>query len=95
MTAVSHNKLCHKLLSHGIDSNLYSLLENFLADRSQRTRVGNSYSMKINLCSGVQGSCIGPLLFILYINDTVQPFAGFCICKLYADDLKLYMPSVL
>jgi len=89
--SVSHKKLCHKLLSYGIDGNLYSLLENFLADRSQCTRVGNSYSTQINLCSGViQGSCLGPLLFILYINDIVQLFDGLCVCKLYADDLKLY-----
>jgi len=89
--SVSHNKLCHKLLSYGIAGNLYSLLENFLADRSQCTRVGNSCSTKINLCSGViQGSCLGPLLFILYINDIVQLFDGLCVCKLYADDLKLY-----
>ena len=30
------------------------------------------------------------LLFILYINDTVQLFDGLCVCKLYADNLKLY-----
>ena len=51
--SVSHNKLCHKLLSYGIDGNLYSLLENFLADRSQCTRVGNSCSMNIRLSSSV------------------------------------------
>jgi len=50
---VSHNKLCHKLLSYGIDGSLYSLLENFLAERSQCTRVGNSCSTKISLRSGV------------------------------------------
>jgi len=77
--SVSHNKLCHKLVSYGIDGNLYSLLENFLADRSLCTRVGNSGSMNIKLSSGViQGSCLGPLLFILYINDIVQLFDGLC-----------------
>ena len=89
--SVSHNKLCHKLLSYGIHGNLFSLLENFFADRSQCTRVDNSCSTKINLCSGViQGSCLGPLLFILYTNYIVQLFDGLCVCKLYADDLKLY-----
>jgi len=88
---VSHNKLCHKLLSYSIDGNLYSLLENFLAERLQCTRVGNSCSTKISLRSGViQGSCLGPLLFVLYVNDIVQLFDGLCVCKLYADDLKLY-----
>ena len=47
---------------------------------------------KISLRSGViQGSCLGPLLFILYVNDIVQLFDGLCVCKLYADDLKLYL----
>jgi len=40
--SVSLNKLCHKLLSYATDGNLYSLLENFLADRSQCTRVCNT-----------------------------------------------------
>jgi len=39
----------------------------------------------------VQGSVIGPLLFILYINDIVSLFEDkSCVCKLYADDVKLY-----
>jgi len=89
--SVSYNKLCHKFLSYGIDDNLYSLLENFLADRSLCTRVGNSCSTNIYLSGGVsQSSCLSPLLFILYINDIVQLVDGLCVCKLYADDLKLY-----
>ena len=44
------------------------------------------------LCSGVvQGSVIGPLLFVLFVNDITQLFEdNKCTCKLYADDLKLY-----
>ena len=38
----------------------------------------------------VQGSCLGPLLFMLYINDVVTLFDDKIRCKLYADDVKLY-----
>jgi len=60
-------------------------------DRSQCTRVGDSVSPFMSINSGViQGSCIGPLLFILYVNDIADLFDNGYLCKLYADDLKLY-----
>jgi len=34
---------------------------------------------------------LGPLLFVIYINDVVTLFGHDCVCKLYADDVKLYM----
>ena len=54
------------------------------------TRVGYSYSESVSLTSGViQRSCLGPLLFLVYINDVVELFCQGTICKLFADD-KLY-----
>ena len=44
--------------------------------------------MKIN--GVIQGSCLDPLLFVVYISDIVQLFDGLCVCNLYANDLKLY-----
>jgi hypothetical protein len=38
----------------------------------------------------VQGSVLGPLLFLLYANDVTSPFDADVVCKLYADDVKLY-----
>jgi len=56
----------------------------------QRTKVGHSLSSSAPVVSGViQGSCLGPLLFVLYINVVVALFDQSCNCKLYADDLKL------
>src|SRR5664279_747421 len=63
----------------------------FLSNRSHCTRVGNSYSTYLPIQSGViQGSCLGPLLFLIYINDIVELFAEPITPKLYADDVKLY-----
>jgi len=90
--SVSHPKLIHKLKSYGISGNVLYWIENFLSARMQCTRVGNSVSSMQNLSSGViQGSCLGPLLFVIYINDIVKLFDEHCVVKLYADDLKMYM----
>ena len=71
---------------------IYTIGSNTLIHRSQQTRVGNSLSDVTYLSSGVvQGSVIGPLLFVLFINDIANLFNDSkCVCKLYADDLKLY-----
>ena len=64
---------------------------NFLRDRTQVTKVGCHISQSVSLTSGiVQGSCLGPLLFLIYINDLVAVFDVNVTPKLYADDLKLY-----
>jgi len=91
---VSCSKLLIKLHSYGISGQLLSWIESFLQNRTQETRVGSSLSDTTKLTSGVvQGSVIGPLLFVLFINDIAQLFndgTSNCVCKLYADDLKLY-----
>ena len=89
--SVSHQKLCHKLQAYGISGNLLNWIQEFLSGRSQCVRVGNALSSTKTLTSGVvQGSCLGPLLFIIYINDIVSLVDNQCTCKLYADDMKLY-----
>jgi ribonuclease P/MRP protein subunit RPP40 len=63
-----------------------------LSGRSQQTPVGNSLSNTTYLSSGVvQGSVLGPLLFLLFVNDVVDIFDDSnSTCKLFADDLKIY-----
>jgi len=66
-------------------------LKDFLQNRSQVTQVGDAYSSENNLVSGiVQGSCLGPSLFVIYINDVTDALRSDCTCKLFVDDLKLY-----
>jgi len=63
-----------------------------LSDRTQTTRVGNHVSAVVDLLSGtIQGSGIGPLLFISYINELAIILAAYNVTvKLIADDVKLY-----
>ena len=66
---VSHEKLLHKLTKYGISGNI-QWFTSFLNNRKQRVKLGNSYSSYANVIYGVpQGSCTGPLLFILYANE--------------------------
>ena len=67
---VSHVKLLYRLQYYGIDGCLLNWIRNFLSGRTHITRVGNVVSEPLDLCSGtMQGSGIGPLLFIAYINE--------------------------
>jgi len=88
---VSRSKLKIKMEGYGIRGELLNLIMDFLSNRMQRTRVGNCLSDVTSLTSGVvQGSCIGPLLFLIFINDLSDIFDPQITPKLYADDLKLY-----
>ena len=63
-----------------------------MSDRTQTTRVGNHVSAVVDLLSGtIQGSGIGPLLFISYINELAIILAAYNVTvKLFAEDEKLY-----
>ena len=82
----------HKLSCYGISGNLLQWIKSFLCCRTQQTRVRNCLSCILEICSGiVQGSDIGPLLFVLFINDIIEIFSDCnCVCKLFADDVKMY-----
>ena len=88
--SVSHTKLLHKLRKFGLAGCLMSWLSAFLSDRKQRVCVEGQFSNWTPVLSGVpQGTILGPLLFVLYINDITQTVTTSTL-KLYADDSKLF-----
>lgn len=89
---VDHAILLSKLAFNGIRGNLLRWFSSYINNRSQRVVINGYHSASITATSGVpQGSILGPLLFILYINDIKKCF-GNSNFLLYADDLKVFMP---
>ena len=85
---VPHAELIHKLVAYGIQGKLLNWISDFLIGRKQRVIIGNSTTEWRLVTSGVpQGSVLGPLLFLMYINDMPEIVNHFC--KLFADDSKL------
>jgi len=89
--SVVGSKLGHKLSSYGISGSLLNWLSAFLSNRVQAVKVNNKVSEYIPVRSGVpQGSVLGPVLFLLYVNDLVDLFGPGLTAKLFADDVKIY-----
>ena len=79
----------YKLKQNGTSGNLLNLLSNFLRNRKQRVVLNGQTSSWADVNAGVpQGSILGPLLFLIYINDLADGLSSNA--KLFADDTSLF-----
>ena len=89
---VWHKGLLYKLKMYGVKKDMYSWLKSYLENRTQRVIYKNLVSPTESLYAGVpQGSVLGPLLFLIYVNDVADKMSSFC--RLFADDNSLQYAS--
>ena len=87
---VNHVILIRKLSDLGVDGQVLSWIRAFLSDRRMRVRVAGVRSHQELVTSGVpQGSVLGPVLFLVYVNNVISNLSSRC--KMFADDIKLYV----
>ena len=84
---VPHNELLIKLRAMGISGNLWQWFKSYLLNRQHCVKIQNKYSDLLPVLSGIpQGSILGPLLFLVYVNDIPQYTTSTTL--LFADDTK-------
>ena len=86
---VWHKGLLFKLKSYGVEGNAYKILKDYLSNRKQRVLLNGQFSSWLPINAGVpQGSVLGPLLFLIYINDLSDNLISES--KLFADDTSIF-----
>ena len=89
--SVNHQILLNKIQNYGIRGQLFNWFKNYLQDRKQYTIVNDSCSSALSIDYGVpQGSVLGPILFLLYIND-IGNSTSITTPRLFADDTNIFI----
>lgn len=89
---VDREKLLEKLFQYGIKGTVLKWLRSYLENITQQVRFNNKWSKSLTTKYGVpQGSVLGPLLFIIYINDIVKTCPEGYNIKMFADDTIIYV----
>ena len=93
--SVSHSKLLHKLKSYNIFGKLHSWIAAWLTGQSQSVKIHNIFSSFKSVLSGIlQGSVLGSLLFLVFINDLCDLIPPEAHPTFFADDLKLFSDEI-
>ena len=83
-----HQRLLAKLEAYGITGNTLGWIRNFLLERRQRVVVNGKLAWALILSGIPQGSVLGPILYVIFINDLPDVVTG--MVKIFADDTKLF-----
>ena len=87
---VNHEILLGKLKHYGIRGLAYRWFENYLSNRKQFVSIGNVSSQYTDLICGIpQGSTVGPILFLIYINN-IHTCSKLLSIRLFADDTNVF-----
>ena len=86
---VWHDRIIFKLKAYGVEGELLLLIKNYLENQNQRTVLNDQTSEWRKIMYGIpQGSVLGPLLFLIYINDLLDGINS--LCKVFPEDTILF-----
>ena len=89
---VWYKGLLFKLRQNGIKGNLLAWISNYLSSRKQSVQINSASSSLLSVSAGVpQGSVLGPLLFLVYVNDIAANLLS--LVRLFANDSSLFFSA--